>query len=138
MTNPIQITVQSSPVNIDVGLLSNLTTAGDVVYSSVDGLADATQVTNLVAMLQADYDNRAILPWDAFTLFVVPEGDVTLPPGGGSGVAWPGSAVLSVTYGLAGASRITKVVGMPSQESYEARAILADDATTLFITPEAP
>jgi hypothetical protein len=41
--------------------------------------------------------------------------------------------VSSIT-GLPGALRITKIVSM-SQASYDARPILADDATTLFIVP---
>lgn len=43
-------------------------------------------------------------------------------------------AVVSVIAGLTGATRVTKIVAM-SQTDYDARTILADDATTLFIVP---
>jgi hypothetical protein len=49
-------------------------------------------------------------------------------------VARLNDAVVSAIAGLPGAARVTKVVSI-SQANYDARPILADDATTLFIVP---
>jgi len=75
------------------------------------------------------------------------KGDITVS---GSGATWTidggavtqanlgDTAVLSLTAGLTGADRVTKIVSL-TQAEYNTRAVLADDATTLFVVgDEAP
>jgi hypothetical protein len=60
---------------------------------------------------------------------------IPLSQGASQPAAWGNlgdRAVLSLTAGLTGADRVTKIVSL-TQEEYDTRAILADDATTLFI-----
>lgn len=65
-------------------------------------------------------------------------GDIPISQGASTPAAWEplgNRAVLSLTAGLTGADRVTKIVSL-TQAEYDNRAVLADDATTLFIVED--